>query len=90
MNELEGREFTDKEWAVLKVLFRSAIPLTIKQVTDEVKKQGVTIAWETCNDILKELHEEGFITLRSFEGKKKELWSLNYDRKKQLREKYKI
>jgi len=86
MNIFDEIVFTDKEWAILVALFQSSAPLTVDEVK---KKSSVNMAWETCEKILEKLSDEKFVEKKELPYKKKKvLWSINYEKKKQLYEKY--
>lgn len=89
MNIYDERGFDQKEWAILEVLFKSAAPLTIHEVTNKCKENlKVKMAWETCEKKLNVLVDENFVKSQETLNKKQIRYLLDHERKKQLKEKY--
>ena len=92
MNEDDNSVFSDKEKAILLVLYKSQVPLTVYEIRDKAEKdRNVRMAWETCESILIKLRDEDeFLKSKDYPKKKTVRWHMDYEKKRKLKEKYKL
>lgn len=92
MTDDDENIFTNKERAILLVLYSSQIPLTVYEIRDKSEKEkNVKMAWETCESILRKLEDEDkFVVSKEYPKKKTVRWYMNYEKKRKLKEKYKL
>lgn len=90
-NKLDGRVFDSKEEAILSILCKSQIGLTILEIKEKADYDyGENMAWETCGKILKKFSDENFVKAKKIPQKQKTVWVINTKYKQQLKEQYSI
>jgi len=88
-NTLDGRVFDSKEEAILSILCKSQIGLTILEIKERADiDYGERMAWETCGKILKKFSDEKFVKAMKIPQKQKTVWIVNTKYKQQLKQQY--
>jgi hypothetical protein len=88
-DNLDGRVFDSKEEAILSILCKAQIGLTIPEIQTKAENNyGESMAWETCGKILKKFLSEKFVKTKKIPTKQKITWVINSEYKQQLKEQY--